>query len=190
MRHAADLAHRQRPAELRAALRAEPGVAAVQRAAAGAGGDAGLAQLDDVAALVEHALDRAQLAVDGVQGGELAQHELVVAAPEAVQVEGQAAEVAEAELADAAQVAQPPPEPAAVAEAGTGGGDVLGSEARGERIGRRCLRGRDHGRLRLLRARVGRSPTEPDAAEGTLHRKKTPLRRRSGRYQRVPPTAL
>ena len=117
---AADLDHRQRPAELRAALRAEARVAAVQGAAARTGGDAGLAQLDDVAALVEHALDRAQLAVDGVERGELAEHELVVAAREAMEVEGEAAEVAEAELADTAQVAQAAPQPAAVAEAGPG----------------------------------------------------------------------
>ena len=48
---------------------------------------------------------------------ELAAHELVVGPVEAVQVEDEAAEVAEAELAHAAQVAQAAAQPAAVAEA-------------------------------------------------------------------------
>src|SRR5215207_8154486 len=100
-----------------AARRAEAGLAAVERAAARADRDAGLAQLRDRTAVVERVLERPQLGVDRGQGGQLAADELLVDVREAVLVEDEAAEVAEAELADAAQVAQAAPQASALAEA-------------------------------------------------------------------------
>ena len=60
-----------RAAQRRAAAGAEVRVGVVQRLAARARGDAGLAQLGDVAAVAQRALERAQLAVDGRQPLEL-----------------------------------------------------------------------------------------------------------------------
>ena len=127
-RQAHGLAHlgdRARPVHRRPARRAEAGLAAVQRAAARAHRDAGLAQLGERAAVVERVLEGAQLAVDGGQRGELAVHERLVDLREAVLVEDEAAEVAEAELAHAAQVAQAPAQAAALAEARAGGNRLL-----------------------------------------------------------------
>ena len=121
----ADLGDGLGPVEREAAGRAEARVAAVQGAAARARGDARLAQLGDVAAVVEHALERAQLAVDVVERGDLRVDEVGAVALEAVEVEDEAAEVAEAELAGPAQVAQAPPQPAAGAEARGGAGRRL-----------------------------------------------------------------
>src|SRR5690349_2895099 len=77
-----------------AAGRAVARVAAMQGAAPGADGDAGLAQLGQRAPVVERVLERAQLGVDGGQRGELAAHELLVEVRELVLVEDEAAEVA------------------------------------------------------------------------------------------------
>ena len=125
----------------RAAGRAEAGVAAVQRAAARAGRDAGLAQLGDRPASSSASLERAQLAVDGVQRVDLRRRGRVVRRREAVLVEDEAAEVAEAELADAAQVAQAAAQAAAVAEArasgtGSGPGGTSVAPARGSTAAR------------------------------------------------------
>ena len=70
--------------------------------------------------------------VDGGERGELAVDERVVDLGEAVLVEDEAAEVAEAQLADAAQVAQAPAQPPALAEARAVGDRLLaGGEPRG-----------------------------------------------------------
>ena len=113
-------AHRQ------PAVGAEAVFAAVDRGAAGARGDAGLAQDGDWPALLQGAFERAQLGVDVAERGQLGEHEGVVALPEAVQVEDQAAEVAVGELARLAQEAGAAARATARSEAGRlgGGGGV------------------------------------------------------------------
>ena len=108
------------------------------------------------ARVVERLLERAQLGVDGLQRRELAADELLVGPVEAVLVEDEAAEVAEAELAHAAQVAQAAAQPAAVAEAGrrcSGGVDT--------RDGRRRTVGPDRA--------TPATPTSAMRAEQVLH---------------------
>ena len=95
-----------------------------------------------LAAVAERALERAQLLVDRVQRVDLRVDELGPLALEAAQVEDEAAEVAEAELAGPAQVAQAPPHRAAGAEAGGGLDDRLaGSLALRELGGLTVVRG-------------------------------------------------
>ena len=79
-------AHRQ------PAVGAEVVLAAVDRGAAGAGGDAGLAQDRHRLALCQGGLERAQLGVDVAERAQLGEHQRVVALAEAVQVEDQPAE--------------------------------------------------------------------------------------------------
>ena len=93
----------------------------MQRAAARAGRDPRLAQLVDRPAVVEHALERAQLLVDGGERADLRLDEVRAVAAEAAHVEHQPADVAERQLAGAAQEAQPPAQLAAVAEARAAG---------------------------------------------------------------------
>src|SRR4029077_10452733 len=92
-------------------------VAAMQRAAARAHRDPGLTQLGERAAIVERVLERAQLGVDRGERAQLLANEILVDARELVLVADEDDEVAEAQLADAAQVAKPPAKAPAVAEA-------------------------------------------------------------------------
>src|SRR5204862_3199742 len=85
--------------------------------AARARGDPGLAQVDVQRLVPKHALERAQLLVDDRERVELGVDELLTGALETMQVEDEAAEVAEAELAHAAQVRQAAAQPPAIAEA-------------------------------------------------------------------------
>ena len=153
----------QGAAEGEAARRAEACVAAVQRAAARARGEAGLAQLGDVALLAERLLQRAQLGVDGRERGDLAADELRVLAAELVLVEDEAAEIAVPELAHAPQEAQAAAEATAVAEARLGRrGRVFGLGSRrdgGLGLGRLHLGAgrRVLGALRTVRAPARRS---------------------------------
>ena len=78
----------------------------MDRRAARAGGDAGVAQDGHRLVLGERAFERAQLGVDLAERRELGEHERVVALAEAVEVEDQAAEVAVGELARLAQEAR------------------------------------------------------------------------------------
>ena len=179
------------PLQGEAARRAVARVAAVQRAATGARGDAGLAQLGDVALLAERLLERAQLGVDGRQGGDLAADELDVLAAELVLVEDEAAEVAVAELADAPQEAQAAAEATAVAEARLGRrGRVFGLGSRRDgglglgRLhlgpGRRVL-----GALRTVRAPARRSWQQ------ALHMERAPSLGASDReYSGAPDTSI
>ena len=116
--------------QLDAARGTEARLAAVQRAAPRALADAGLVQLGDGAPVVEGVLERAQLAIDLVERGELGRDQLVVLAVEAVQVEEQAADVAEPELAHAAEVAQAAAQAPALAESRSRVGDGLGARRR------------------------------------------------------------
>jgi hypothetical protein len=70
----------------------------VNRRAARAGGDAGVAQDRYRLALGERGFERAQLGVDVSERAELGDHQRVVTLAEAVQVEDQPAEVAVGEL--------------------------------------------------------------------------------------------
>ena len=80
----------------------------MQRTTARARREPGLAQLVDRPAVVEDALQRAQLLVDGCQRAELRLEQVRAIAVEAAHVEEQAADVTERELARAAQKPQPP----------------------------------------------------------------------------------
>ncbi|MBW3609311.1 MAG: ABC transporter substrate-binding protein [Actinobacteria bacterium] len=113
-------------ADLQAAVRAEVRVAGVQRPAACAGCDARLAQLVDRPSVVEHPLECAQLLVDGRQRADLRLEEVRSLAAEAAHVEDEPADVAERELARAAQEAQPAAQFAAVAEARALRADAVG----------------------------------------------------------------
>jgi hypothetical protein len=90
-------AHRQ------PAVGAEAVFAAVDRGAARAGGDAGLAQDGDGATLAECAFQRPQLGVDMPDRGQLGEHQRVVALAEAMQVEHEPTEVSVGELTRLAQ---------------------------------------------------------------------------------------
>jgi len=101
--------------QLDAARRAEAGVAGVERAAARTGAsDAGLADLEHPArwGQAEPCLQRRDLLVGGDDRVELPAHESLALLAEAVQVEHQATEVAQLEVAELAQVAQAPAGPA------------------------------------------------------------------------------
>jgi hypothetical protein len=100
------------------ASRTEAVVAAVDRCAARACGDAGLAQHADALALPERLLQCAQLPVDVIQRRQLGGNQLVVALAEAVQVEHQPAEIAISELPCLAQKTQAAADAAPLAEAG------------------------------------------------------------------------
>ncbi len=83
------------------------------------------------ALVLERMLERPQFAIDRGERVELLGDERVAAAPEAVQIEDEPAEVAEAEFADAPQMTQATTEAAAVLEARLGrDGRVHGLEAR------------------------------------------------------------
>ena len=183
---AADLAHRLRAAELQAAARAEVVLAGVQRPAALARRQPRLAQLVDRAAVVEHALERAQLAVDRAERGELRLDEVGAVAVEAAHVEDEPADVAERELARAAQEAQPPAQPAAVAEARRAGRDVddLGGLDGGRRrVGRRPARAAGVRGRRAPRAAAarGRLPQGSARARRVGRRRDTPAFRRGAK---------
>ena len=94
----------------------------MDRGAAWAGGDAGVAQHRHRLVLGEGAFERAQLGVDLTERAELGEHERVVALAEAVQVVDQPAEVAIGELARLAQEARAAAHAPALAEAGRSGG--------------------------------------------------------------------
>jgi predicted dinucleotide-utilizing enzyme len=96
-------------------------VAAVERRAAWAGGDAGLVQDRHRLVLSQGALERPQLGVDVAERAQLGDHERVVALSEAVQIEDQPAEVAIGELTRLAQEARAPARSATRAEAGLPG---------------------------------------------------------------------
>jgi len=87
------------------AVRAEAVLAAVDRGASGAGGDAGLVQDRHGPTFFQGGLQRDQLGVDLAECVQLRHHQRVVALPEAVQGEDQAAEVAVGELTSPAQKA-------------------------------------------------------------------------------------
>ena len=88
------------------AVRAEVIVAAVDRGAARAGRDPGLAQDRDGLTLAEGRFQRAQLGVDLPKRVQLVEHQLIVALAEAMQVEDEPAEVAVGELPSLAQEAR------------------------------------------------------------------------------------
>jgi hypothetical protein len=77
----------------------------VDGGAAGTGGYAGLAQHRHRLALLQGALDAAQLRIDVAEGGQLREHEGIVSLAEAVQVEDEATEVSIGELSGLAQEA-------------------------------------------------------------------------------------
>ena len=122
------------------AVGAEAVLAAVDRRAARAGGDAGVAQDRHRLVLGEGAFERAQLGVDVAERRELGEHQRVVALAEAVQVEDQAAEVAVGELARLAQEARAAAHAPALAEPGWPG--AWGVAGRGRPARRRRLAGR------------------------------------------------
>jgi hypothetical protein len=93
-------------------------LAAVERRAARARGDAGLVQDGHRLVLSQGALKRTQLSVDVAERAQLGDHERVVALSEAVQIEDQPAEVAIGELTRLAQEARTSPRTATRAEAG------------------------------------------------------------------------
>ncbi len=105
-----------------AAVRAEAIVAAMDRSAARTGRDAGLAHDRHRLALLQGGLERAQLTIDVAEGGELGDHQRVVAPAEAMQVEDQAAEVAVGQLARLAQKPRAPAHAPARTEPGRAGG--------------------------------------------------------------------
>ena len=106
---------------------------------------------------------------------------------ELVLVEDQAAEVAEAELAHPAQVAQAPAQPAAVAEArALGRGGVLGLGTGGKpglRLGGLHL-GARRGLLRRLRPPARRSWQQ------ALHEEKAPIGAVGGEYSGAPASSI
>jgi hypothetical protein len=111
----------------------------VQRRAARAGRDPGLAQVDERALLAERALDGAQLGVHRAERGELLLHERGPSRPKRCRSKVRPAEVAVPELAHAAQVAQPPAQLAPVAEAGRHGDRRSRSPAAGSTAGRTAV---------------------------------------------------
>jgi len=78
----------------------------VDRRAPRAGGDAGFTQDRERVALLQGALQRAQLGVELADRAQLGEHQRVVALAEPVKVEDQASEVAVGELARLAQEAR------------------------------------------------------------------------------------
>jgi len=90
----------------------------VDRRASGAGGDAGLVQDGHGPTFLQSGLKRGQLGVDLAERVQLCHHQRVVALPEAVQGEDQAAEVAVGELTRPAQKADATANTPARAEAG------------------------------------------------------------------------
>ena len=140
------------------AVGAEAVLAAVDRRAARAGGDAGVAQDGHRLVLGEGAFERAQLDVDLAERRELGEHERVVALAEAVEVVDQTAEVAVGELARLAQEARAAAHAPALAEAG-------------RTVGRVLARGRLH-----LRRRTG--------GLNILHRPTNAIRRHGGQCAR------
>lgn len=125
------------------ALGAEVGLAAVQGAAADADGDAGLVQLLDRLVVADGVLECVQLGVDPLERVDLGADQDLVLGVRPAQLEDEATEVAVPELADPAEVAQPTPHPAAVADA-----DLRRS---GGRLGRAAVGLRGDGRRRHLR---------------------------------------
>jgi hypothetical protein len=113
-----------------AAVGAEAVAAAVDRRAARAGGDAGLAHDRHRLTLSQGCLEYAQLGVDVAERGELGDHQRVVALAKAVQVEDQPAEVAVGKLARLAQEARATAHTPAGAETGWAGGRVTHVEER------------------------------------------------------------
>jgi hypothetical protein len=118
-------------AQRKAASGAEAIFTRVDRGAARTRGDARLAQDGDGLARGERGFDRTQLGIDLREGGELREHERVVALPEAVEVEDETPEVAVGELPRLAQEACATAHAAARAEACGGLGWGRDAGARG-----------------------------------------------------------
>jgi hypothetical protein len=93
----------------------------VDRGAARAGADAGLAENRHRGTLSQRRFERAQLAVDVAEGVQLVEDERVVSLAEAVQVEDEPAEIAIRELAGLAQEAHAPSYAPSRGEAGSRG---------------------------------------------------------------------
>lgn len=88
----------------------------MDRGASWAGRDACFAQHRDGSALLQRRLQHAQLGVYALQRVELRLHDLVVALPESVEVEYEAAKIAVGKLAGCAQKAGAAPHAAAIEE--------------------------------------------------------------------------
>jgi len=112
----------------------------VRRAARAHAAERGIGDLPQRPAVVQRGLQPAQLGVGGGDAVQPLAHEVGILASEAPQVVDQPAGVAELQLAEAAQIAQPSPEPSALAEARRGRLRLLGILA-GAEISR-LVRGR------------------------------------------------
>lgn len=99
------------------AVGAEAILAAVNRRAARASGNAGVTQHGYRPMLAECSFERPQLGVDLPERSELAHYESIVALAEAVEVEDQTTEIAVGELAGLAQEARAATHPPTLAEA-------------------------------------------------------------------------
>lgn len=124
---------------------AEAVAAAVDRGASWASGDAGFAQHRDGSALAQRSFQHAQLGIYAIERVELRAHDLVVALPESVEVEHEAAKVAVGKLASGAQEAGAAAHPAALEEA-----RVTRRRIDWRRLRGGCFRGRRIASRRLL----------------------------------------